>query len=122
MFLTVIRLLSFTATLFANVCILNIYYTSVINRRITQRRYEVFRDSIEGLISRYRKEFSVPVVTNWKDFEFFYKQRMKGIAIELRAMIDGSSSFIIDNFGRPSLLEAREKHPIISLLWRSGIT
>jgi len=85
----------------------------VINRRITQRRYEEFRDAIEGLISRYREEFSVPVVTDWKDYEFLYKQRMKGIAVELRAMINESSSFVVDGFGRPSLLEAREKAFII---------
>ena len=69
--------------------------------RITQQDYEYFRDSIEELISRYREEFSMPVTTNWKEYEFFYKERMKGMALELRAMIDDSSSLVVDEFGRP---------------------
>ena len=81
--------------------------------RITQLDYEYFRDSIEELISRYREEFSIPVTTNWRDYEFFYRQRMKGMALEFRAMIDESSSFVVEEFGRPSLLEAREKVFII---------
>ena len=81
--------------------------------RITQRRYEHFKDSIEDLISRYREEFSVPVVTDWRDYEFLYKKRMMGIAMELRSMVDEFSSSVIEEFGRPSLLEAREKVFII---------
>ena len=81
--------------------------------RITQLDYEYFRDSIEDLISRYREEFSISVTTNWRDYEFFYRQRMKGMALELRAMIDESSSFVVEEFGRPSLLEAKEKVFII---------
>ena len=77
--------------------------------RITQLDYEYFRDSIEELMSRYREEFSIPVTTNWRDYEYFYRQRMKCMALELRAMIDESSSFVVEEFGRPSLLEAREK-------------
>ena len=77
--------------------------------RITQRRYEDFRDSIEDLISHYRDEFSLPVTVDWKDYEFFYRERMKGMALELRAMIDDSSSLVVDEFGRPSLLNAKEK-------------
>ena len=77
--------------------------------RITQLDYEYFRDSIEELMSRYREEFSIPVTTNWRDYEYLYRQRMKGMALELRAMIDESSSFVVEEFGRPSLLEAREK-------------
>jgi transposase len=77
--------------------------------RITQLDYEYFRDSIEELIFRYREEFSIPVTTNWRDYEYFYRQRMKGMALELRAMIDESLSFVVEEFGRPSLLEAREK-------------
>lgn len=80
---------------------------------ITRRRYEEFRDSIEELISRYREDFSVPVVTNWRDYEFLYRQRMRGIALELRAMVDEPSSFVVEGFGRPSLLDAREKAFII---------
>ena len=66
--------------------------------RITQLDYEYFRDSIEDLISRYREEFSISVTTNWRDYEFFYRQRMKGMALELRAMIDGSSSFLLKRY------------------------
>ena len=77
--------------------------------RITQLDYEYFRDSVEELMSRYREEFSIPVTTNWRDYEYLYRQRMKGMALELRAMIDKSSSFVVEEFGRPSLLEAREK-------------
>ena len=81
--------------------------------RITHLDYEYFRDSLEELMSRYREEFSIPVTTNWRDYEFFYRQRMKGMALEFRAMIDESSSFVVEEFGRPSLLEAREKVFII---------
>ena len=77
--------------------------------RITQQDYEYFRDSIEELMSSYREEFSIPVTTNWRDYEYFYRQRMKGMALELRAMIDESSSFVVEEFGRPSLLDAKEK-------------
>ena len=77
--------------------------------RITQQDYEYFRDSIEELMSRYREEFSMPVTTNWREYEYFYRQRMKGMALELRAMIEESSSFMVEEFGRPSLLDAREK-------------
>ena len=77
--------------------------------RITHLDYEYFRDSLEELMSRYREEFSIPVTTNWRDYEYLYRQRMKGMALELRAMIDESSSFVVEEFGRPSLLEAREK-------------
>ena len=77
--------------------------------RITQLDYEYFRDSLEELMSRYREEFSIPVTINWRDYEYFYRQRVKCMALELRAMIDESSSFVVEEFGRPSLLEAREK-------------
>ncbi len=77
--------------------------------RITQGRYEDSRDSIEDLISHYREKFSIPVTTNWRDYEFFYRQRMKGMALELRAMIDESSTFVVEEFGRPTLINAREK-------------
>ena len=83
---------------------------------ITQQDYEYFCDSIEELMSRYRKEFSIPVTTNWKDYEFFYRERMKGMALELRAMIDDSSSLVVDEFGRPSLLNAKEKVFVILVM------
>ena len=77
--------------------------------RITQQDYEPLRDFFEDLMSRYREEFSIPVTTNWRDYEYFYMQRMKGIALELRAMINESSSFLVEEFGRPSLLNAKGK-------------
>jgi len=81
--------------------------------RITQLTYDEFKENIDELISQYRENFSVPVVMNWKDYEFLYRERMKGMALELRAMIDESSSLVVDDFGRPSLLNAREKVFII---------
>ncbi len=68
--------------------------------KITQRRCEHFKDSVEDLISRYREEFSVPVVTDWRDYEFFYKWRMKGMGLELRSMVGNASSMVVDEFGR----------------------
>ncbi|MEM4090914.1 MAG: hypothetical protein QXQ46_09285 [Thermoplasmatales archaeon] len=54
--------------------------------RITQRDYEYFRDSIY-YTARYREEFSLPVTTDWKEYEFLYK-RMKNMALELRSMVN----------------------------------
>ncbi|MEM0130214.1 MAG: hypothetical protein QW100_01785 [Thermoplasmatales archaeon] len=54
--------------------------------RITQRDYEYFRDSIDYMAS-YRGEFSLPVTTDWKEYEFLYK-RMKNMALELRSMVN----------------------------------
>ena len=81
--------------------------------RITQRRYEDFRDSIDDLMSRYREEFSLPVTTNWKEYEYGYRTRLRGIASEIRGMIDSASNIEVDGFGRHPLLEAREKVFII---------
>jgi len=75
--------------------------------------YDEFKENIDELIPQYRENFSVPVVTDWKDYEFLYRERMKGMVLELRAMIDESSSLVIDDFGRPSLSNAREKVFII---------
>jgi len=50
---------------------------------------------------------------NWKDYEFLYREWMNGMALELRAMINESSSLVVDDFGRLSLLNAREKVFII---------
>ena len=76
---------------------------------ITQLTYDEFKENIDELISQYRENFSVPVFTDWKDYEFLYRERMKGMALELRATINESSSLVVDDFGRPSLLNAREK-------------
>ncbi|MEM4090847.1 MAG: hypothetical protein QXQ46_08950 [Thermoplasmatales archaeon] len=54
--------------------------------RITQRDYEYFRDSI-NYKARYREEFFLLVITEWKEYEFFYK-RMKNMALELRSMVN----------------------------------
>jgi len=75
--------------------------------------YDEFKENIDELISQYRENLSIPVVTDWKDYEFLYREKMKGMALELRAMIDESSSLVVDDFGRPSLLNAREKVFII---------
>ncbi|MEM3448863.1 MAG: hypothetical protein QXP38_08305 [Nitrososphaerota archaeon] len=54
--------------------------------RITQRDYEYFSDSIYYMTS-YREEFSLPVTTDWKEYELFYK-RIKNMALELRSMVN----------------------------------
>ncbi|MEM3844579.1 MAG: hypothetical protein QXU98_02585 [Candidatus Parvarchaeota archaeon] len=54
--------------------------------RITQRDYEYFRDSIDYM-ERYREEFFLLVITDWKEYEFFY-ERMKNMALELRSMVN----------------------------------
>ena len=53
---------------------------------ITQLTYDEFKENIDELISQYRENFSVPVVMNWRDYEFLYRERMKGMALELSAM------------------------------------
>jgi len=49
--------------------------------RITQSSYDVFKENIEELISQYREDFSVPVVTDWKEYEYLYRSRLKGMAV-----------------------------------------
>ncbi|MHB1708229.1 MAG: ISNCY-like element ISTvo2 family transposase [Thermoplasmataceae archaeon] len=105
MFRTVISLASMIRTFFTNVYILSIYYTFVI----TQDRYEEFRDSIDALIQQYREKFSVPVITDWKEYEKSYRARMLGMSKDLREMIEHASNIEVDEFGRPSLLDAKEK-------------
>lgn len=51
---------------------------------ITQDRYEKFRDSINTLIEEYREKFSVPVITDWKEYETTYRKRMLGMSKDLR--------------------------------------
>ena len=89
--------------------ILSIYYTFVI----TQSEYETFRDNINALIQEYREKFSVPMITDSKEYEATYRKRLLGMSMELRSMIDHASSIAINEFGRPSLLDAKEKAFII---------
>ncbi|MEM0195972.1 MAG: ISNCY family transposase, partial [Thermoplasmatales archaeon] len=81
MFFTVMWLSSLIWTLRTNV-----YLHNTFVMRITQRDYEYFRDSIDYM-ERYREEFSLPVTTDWKEYEFFYK-RMKNMALELRSRVN----------------------------------
>lgn len=76
---------------------------------ITQGQYETFRDNIDVLIQEYREKFSIPVITDWKEYESTYRTRMLGMSRELREMVSSSSSIMVDDFGRPSLLDAKEK-------------
>ncbi|MGC8563149.1 MAG: ISNCY-like element ISTvo2 family transposase, partial [Thermoplasmata archaeon] len=76
---------------------------------ITQRKYEQFKESIDSLMEEYRERFSVPVITDWKEYERSYKTRMMNVARELRQMVESSSNMVVEEFGRRSLLEAREK-------------
>ncbi|MEM3828177.1 MAG: hypothetical protein QXP36_03040 [Conexivisphaerales archaeon] len=83
----------------------NIYYIFMI----TQDQYEEFRDSITTLMEEYRNKFSIPVITNWKEYEATHRNRMLGMSRDLRSVIDHASNIVADEFGRPSLLDAKEK-------------
>ena len=76
---------------------------------ITQDQYETFRDNINTLIEEYRDKFSMPVITDSGKYEETYRKRLLGMSMELRTMIDHVSGIVVDEFGRPSLLDAREK-------------
>jgi transposase len=80
---------------------------------ITQSEYEKFRDQINTLIEKYREKFSLPLITNSKKYEETYRKRILGMSRELRSMIDHVSAIEINEFGRPSLLNAKEKAFII---------
>ena len=80
---------------------------------ITQDQYEAFRDNINTLIEEYREKFSVPVISDTKKYEETYRKRLPGMSVELRSMIDHASSIAINEYGRPSLLNAKEKSFII---------
>ena len=80
---------------------------------ITQDQYETFRNNINALIQEYREKFSVPVITDSRKYEETYRKRLLGMSRELRYMIDHASSIVVDEFGRPSLLDAKEKAFII---------
>ena len=76
---------------------------------ITQSEYEAFRDNINTLIQNYREKFSVPVITDSKKYGETYRKRLLRISMELRSMIDHASSIVMDEFGRPSLMDSKEK-------------
>ena len=80
---------------------------------ITQDQYETFRDNINTLIQEYREKFSVPVISDSKEYEETYRKRLLGMSSELRSMIDHGSDIVVNEFGRPSLLNAKEKAFII---------
>ena len=80
---------------------------------ITQDQYEAFRDNINTLIEEYREKFSVPVISDTKKYEETYRKRLPGMSVELRSMIDHASSIAINEYGRPSSLNAKEKAFII---------
>ena len=80
---------------------------------ITQDQYETFRNNINALIQEYREKFSVPVITDSRKYEETYRKRLLGMSMELRTMIDHVSGIMVNEFGRPSLLDAKEKEFII---------
>ncbi len=55
-------------------------------------------DSIEGLKSHYRDEFSLHVITDWTNYEFFYSKSVNGMSLELRAMMDDSHPLVVGEF------------------------
>ena len=64
-------------------------------------------------IQEYREKFSVLVITYSKEYEARYRKRLLGMSRELRSLIDHASSIVVDEFGRASLLNAKEKAFII---------
>jgi len=52
--------------------------------RIPQLTYDKFKEKIDELISQYRKDFSVPVFTDWKEYGYLYRSRLNGTATGLR--------------------------------------
>ena len=76
--------------------------------RTTQNEYDNFKSTIDSLLDEYRDKFSLPMTVDWKDYESSYKTRLRGMASELREMIHSSSDITVDEFGRPSLLNAKE--------------
>ena len=80
---------------------------------ITRDQYETFRNNINALIQEYREKFSMPLITDSKKYEETYRKRLLGMSRELKSMIDHVSFIVADEFGRPSLLDAKEKAFII---------
>ena len=76
---------------------------------ITQDQYETFRNNINALIDEYRDKFSVPVIMDSRKYEETYRKSLPGMSMELRSMIDHASGIMVNEYGRPSLLDAREK-------------
>ena len=65
------------------------------------------------MIEEYGDKFSLPVNTYSKKYEETHRKRLLGIFRKLRSMIDHVSGIVVDEFERPSLLDAREKAFII---------
>ena len=61
-------------------------------------------------------KFSLPVITDWKDYEFSYRTGVRYMASKLREKIGSSSDITVDEFGRPSLLNAKEKVFVILVM------
>ena len=61
--MTIIPLSILILTFPTNLYVPTIYYTFVI--RVPQLTYDEFEENIDELISQYRKDFSVPVFTDW---------------------------------------------------------
>ena len=55
----------------------------------------------------------MPVITYSKKYEETYRKRLLGMSRYLRSMIEHASGIEIEEFGRPSLLGAKEKAFII---------
>ena len=49
------------------------------------------------------------MITDSGKYETAYRKRLPGMSVELRSMIDHASSIVVDESGRPSLLNAKEK-------------
>lgn len=81
---------------------------------ITQSEYEQFRDGIESLISEYNEKISIPVTTDWKEYERKYRDRMASASRELRGLITEAAQWIMsDEFGRPCIIEAVDRVQIL---------
>lgn len=43
---------------------------------VTQSQYEEFRDGSGAMIHKYGEKFFVPVITDWKEYDMTYGNRM----------------------------------------------
>ncbi|MCL4479995.1 MAG: hypothetical protein M1113_00710 [Candidatus Thermoplasmatota archaeon] len=80
---------------------------------ITQSEYETFRDNINVLKPAITEKFSVPVITDSKEYGATYRKKLLGMSREFRSMIDHVSGIMVNEFGEQSLLDAKEKAFII---------
>ena len=54
---------------------------------INRSEYKTYRDNIDTLIQEYREKFSVPVITDSKEYEETYRKRLLGMSMELRSIM-----------------------------------